>query len=48
MAASFLAIGPGIGPRDLGSIRMIDIAPTIARWLGVTLSGATGTPIPGL
>ncbi len=48
MAASFLAIGPGIGPRDLGSIRMIDIAPTIARWLGVTLSGATGTPIAGL
>jgi predicted AlkP superfamily pyrophosphatase or phosphodiesterase len=48
MAASFLAFGPKIPHRDLGAIRMIDIAPTIARWLGITLSGATGKPIPGL
>jgi predicted AlkP superfamily pyrophosphatase or phosphodiesterase len=48
MAASFLAIGPRLPHRDLGTIRMIDIGPTIARWLGVTLSGATGTAIPNL
>lgn len=48
MAASFLAIGPRIAHRDLGAIRMIDIGPTIAGWLGITLTGATGAPIPGL
>jgi predicted AlkP superfamily pyrophosphatase or phosphodiesterase len=48
MAASFLAIGPKIAHRDLGAIKMTDVAPTIARWLGITLSGATGTPIPDL
>lgn len=48
MAASFLAFGPKIEPRDLGAIRMVDVGPTIARWLGVTLAGATGTPIPEL
>jgi predicted AlkP superfamily pyrophosphatase or phosphodiesterase len=48
MAASFLAIGPRLPHRDLGTIRMIDIGPTIAGWLGVTLSGATGTAIPDL
>ncbi len=48
MGASFLAIGPRIGKRDLGAIRMVDVGPTIARWLGVTLSGATGTPIANL
>lgn len=48
MAASFLAVGPKVPRRDLGAIRMIDVAPTIARWLGVTLSGATGTAIPNL
>lgn len=48
MAASFLAIGPRVAPRKLGAIRMIDIAPTLAAWLGVPLSGATGAPIEGL
>lgn len=48
MAASFLVIGPRIAHQDLGTIRMIDIAPTIAGWLGLELTGATGTPIPGI
>ncbi|MBA3501266.1 MAG: alkaline phosphatase family protein, partial [Deltaproteobacteria bacterium] len=45
MAASFLALGGRVQPRDLGTIRMIDIAPTVARWLGVALPSATGAPI---
>jgi predicted AlkP superfamily pyrophosphatase or phosphodiesterase len=42
MRASFIAVGPGIAHRDLGTIQMTQIAPTLARWLGVNLSGATG------
>lgn len=42
MRASFLAYGPRVQPRDLGAIRMIDVAPTVARWLGVALPTATG------
>jgi hypothetical protein len=45
MAASFIAVGPNIAHRELGKIRMVDIAPTIARWLGVALPDATGTPM---
>jgi predicted AlkP superfamily pyrophosphatase or phosphodiesterase len=48
MQASFIAYGPKIPHRDLGAIKMVDVGPTIAKWLGVTLSGATGTPIPDL
>ena len=35
MTSSFLAIGGRVAPRDLGTMRMIDIAPTVARYLGV-------------
>jgi predicted AlkP superfamily pyrophosphatase or phosphodiesterase len=45
MYSSFIAVGPAIAHRDLGNIRMIDIAPTLAGWLGVTLPAATGTAI---
>ena len=48
MAASFLAIGPPLVAQRLGAIRMVDLAPTFARWLRVPLSGATGTAIEGL
>lgn len=48
MAASFLAIGPRLVPGRLGPIRMIDIGPTLARWLDVPLPGATGEAIEGL
>jgi len=48
MHASFIAYGPKIPHRELGAIKMVDVGPTLARWLGVTLSGATGTPIPGI
>jgi len=42
MASSFIAVGPHVVHRQLGSIRMIDIAPTLAHWLGVSLPSATG------
>jgi predicted AlkP superfamily pyrophosphatase or phosphodiesterase len=45
MAASLIAIGPGIAPQDLGAIRMLDIAPTVARLLDVPLPTAVGTPL---
>jgi hypothetical protein len=32
----------------MGTIEMIDIAPTIARWLGVALPSALGAPISAL
>ncbi|HWU87982.1 MAG TPA: ectonucleotide pyrophosphatase/phosphodiesterase [Kofleriaceae bacterium] len=48
LAASFIAAGPRIGKRDLGTIRMIDIAPTVAHLLGVPLPSAEGKPLPGL
>jgi len=45
MRSSFIAVGPAISHRDLGMIHMVDIAPTLAGWLGVTLPAATGTAI---
>jgi predicted AlkP superfamily pyrophosphatase or phosphodiesterase len=48
MAASFVAFGPGVPHVSLGTIEMIDEAPTFARWLGVPLPDATGKPIAAL
>jgi predicted AlkP superfamily pyrophosphatase or phosphodiesterase len=48
MAASLIAFGPSIRHVALGTIEMTDIAPTIARWLGVPLPTATGVPIAPL
>lgn len=45
MRASFLAYGEGIRPAALGEVRLVDVAPTVARWLGVRLPDATGRPI---
>ncbi len=45
MAASFIAFGPGVPHLSLGTIDMLDEAPTFARWLGVPLPGATGAPL---
>ncbi|MBD0370502.1 MAG: alkaline phosphatase family protein [Pyrinomonadaceae bacterium] len=42
---SFIAAGAGIRPAQLGTIRMIDIGPTIARTLGLTLKDAEGRSI---
>lgn len=47
--ASFIAWGAGLGRgQPLGIIRMIDIGPTMARSLGLTLRDADGKAIKGL
>ncbi|HWS54379.1 MAG TPA: ectonucleotide pyrophosphatase/phosphodiesterase [Pyrinomonadaceae bacterium] len=44
--ASFVASGAGVARRgDLGEVRMIDIGPTIARTLGLSLRDAEGRPL---
>ena len=48
MAASLIAVGPHIPHTSLPTVDMIDIAPTLARWLGVPLPTAMGKPIPQL
>jgi len=45
MFSSFIAAGPGIPHRDVGAVKMMQIAPTLARWLGVTLPLATAHPL---
>ena len=46
MRAAFLISGPGIAAgRSLGEIDMRDIAPTLAKALGVALPGADGKPL---
>jgi predicted AlkP superfamily pyrophosphatase or phosphodiesterase len=46
MSSTFIAFGPHIPVADLGKINMVDIAPTLARWAGVELPGATGKALP--
>jgi predicted AlkP superfamily pyrophosphatase or phosphodiesterase len=43
--ASLILNGPGIPRRTLGIVRMTQIAPTLARVLGITLSGQADQPI---
>lgn len=45
MRSSFLAYGPPIGNARVDHVRLIDIAPTIAHWLGFELKSAQGKPI---
>lgn len=46
MRASFFAAGPGVpAGKDLGEIDMRDIAPTVARIMGVDFPSAKGTPL---
>jgi predicted AlkP superfamily pyrophosphatase or phosphodiesterase len=49
MRAIFIASGAGVkAGTPLGVIRNIDVAPTIARWLGVSLPSATGQPLTAI
>jgi hypothetical protein len=46
MWTTFIVAGPGIGAgRNLGDIDMRDIAPTLAKVLGVPLPSADGKPL---
>jgi predicted AlkP superfamily pyrophosphatase or phosphodiesterase len=46
MLTSLLIYGPAIAPGKIADGRLIDVAPTVARWLGVKLEKAEGTPLP--
>jgi len=46
MLASLLVYGPSIAPGKIERARLIDVAPTVARWLGLELDKAEGTPLP--
>ena len=47
LRASFVAYGPAIVPgRIAAEVNLIDVAPTVARWLGLQLPGAQGRPLP--
>jgi predicted AlkP superfamily pyrophosphatase or phosphodiesterase len=49
MNAVFVAAGAGVRPgARLGVIRNLDVAPTIARLLGIDLPGVDGKPIDGM
>lgn len=45
MEASLLIYRPGIAPGEIQGARLIDVAPTVARWLGLTLHKAEGKPL---
>jgi predicted AlkP superfamily pyrophosphatase or phosphodiesterase len=45
MDASFFIAGPSIAPKNLGRIRMIDIAPTLARLMNVKLPTSDGRDV---
>jgi predicted AlkP superfamily pyrophosphatase or phosphodiesterase len=46
MHAALLVTGPGIAPGIMERARLIDIAPTVAQWLGFKLEKAEGRPLP--
>jgi predicted AlkP superfamily pyrophosphatase or phosphodiesterase len=45
MRASLILFGPTIAHGELASARLIDIAPTVAGWLGLELAGVDGKPL---
>ena len=45
MAAAFIAFGPDVAHRSLGTIDTLDFAPTFAKWLGVALPTAEHPPL---
>jgi predicted AlkP superfamily pyrophosphatase or phosphodiesterase len=42
MKASLLMIGPNVRHGTLANARLVDVAPTIAAWLGLTMPGVEG------
>lgn len=47
MGATLFFWGDGVKPGELGDVEMIDVAPTIASLLGLTLPEADGKPLAG-
>jgi len=45
MNSSLILDGPGVEPGKLEGVRMVDIAPTLAQWLGLRLEHAEGKPL---
>lgn len=45
MQAALLLLGPGIPHGELTGARLIDIAPTVAAWLGLDLANVEGKPL---
>ncbi|MGB0034729.1 MAG: ectonucleotide pyrophosphatase/phosphodiesterase [Candidatus Acidiferrales bacterium] len=45
MRASMLVYGPAIGAGKIQNARLIDVGPTVARWLGLELTKAEGKPL---
>jgi predicted AlkP superfamily pyrophosphatase or phosphodiesterase len=45
MQASLLLFGPNVPHGALSAARLIDIAPTVAAWLGLDLPGTDGKPL---
>jgi predicted AlkP superfamily pyrophosphatase or phosphodiesterase len=45
MFASLLIYGPAIAPGKIKQARLIDVAPTVARWLDLKLERAEGKPL---
>ena len=45
MKASLLMIGPGIASGAIAHAHLVDIAPTIAGWLGLSLPDVDGKPL---
>jgi predicted AlkP superfamily pyrophosphatase or phosphodiesterase len=45
MRASMVIYGPAIGPGKIGHARLIDVAPTVAAWLGLKLGKTDGSPL---
>jgi predicted AlkP superfamily pyrophosphatase or phosphodiesterase len=46
MKASLLLFGPPVGHTELARARLVDVAPTIARWLELPLDKSDGHPLP--
>jgi predicted AlkP superfamily pyrophosphatase or phosphodiesterase len=46
MRAALLFHGPRVKPQELRGARLIDIAPTVAPWLGLKMDDVDGKPLP--
>jgi len=45
MRASMIIYGPAIAPGKIDHARLIDVAPTVAAWLGLKLGATDGSPL---